>query len=127
MKNYLNTNGLILGFGINRYAGYFYGIRSGQILNDEYRRFVTEEIKTGVRKKAPGWYFHKPDEMIAEYEESDLYVVDIKSVVTQIWMLPKIEDLIKEANSMKKILDLAKEAEDDIQIGQNILCVGKEK
>ena len=127
MKNYLKPNGLILGFGINRYAGYFYGVRSGQILENEYRRIVIEEIKTGVRKRKPYWYFHKPDEMIAEYEESDLCVVDIKSVTTQVWMLPEIKDKTKDHKSMTEILNLAKDMEDEIQIGQDLLCVGKEK
>jgi 2-polyprenyl-3-methyl-5-hydroxy-6-metoxy-1,4-benzoquinol methylase len=125
MKNYLKRNGLILGFGINRYAGYFYGVRSGYILDTKYREFVTEEIKTGVRTRKPGWHFHRPDEMIAEYEEAGLCVVDIKSVVTQIWMLPGIEALIKEPANMKEILDLAKDMEDEIEIGQDFLCVGK--
>jgi len=125
MKNILVSKGVILGFVINRFAGYFYGVRTGNILNREYRELVQEEIKTGIRKKAPGWYFHKPAEIQAEYQEAGLNVTAVKSVVTQIWMLPEIEIKISTSEGMKNVLDLAKEAEDHVEIGQDILCVGK--
>ncbi len=125
MKDTLTSTGVILGFAINRFAGYFYGVRTGNILNGEYREFVQEETKTGIRRKSPGWYFHNPAELQGEYEEAGLNVTAVKSVVTQIWMLPEIETKIGNPDDMKVILDLAREAEEHVEIGQDILCVGE--
>ncbi len=125
MKRLLKANGRILGFGINRYAGYFYGVHSGQILKEEYRRIVKEEMKHGIRNKAPGWYFHTPHELMTEFEEAGLAVAAIKSVTTQVWMLPGIEMMIQDADSLRLMLQLAQEAEDAVQIGQDLLCVGE--
>ena len=63
--------------------------------------------------------------MIAEYEEAGLCVVDIKSVKTQIWMLPEIETLINNPSSMNEVLNMAREVEDHVEIGQALFCVGK--
>ena len=125
MKRLLKANGRILGFGINRYAGYFYGVHSGQILKEDYRQIVKEEMKNGIRHKAPSWYFHTPDELTAEFEEAGLAVAAIKSVTTQVWMLPGIGTMIQDVDSLRLILQLAQEAEDAVQIGQDLLCVGE--
>lgn len=66
MKTLLNDNGKILGFAINRYAGYFYVVRSGKILDNDYSNVVLNEMKSGSRHKGPGWYFHRPSELISE-------------------------------------------------------------
>ena len=115
--------GLILGFAINRYAGYFYGVRSGEILTDAYRAIVFGEMKTGLRRRKPGWYFHKPDELRAEFEEAGLAVIGMKSVTTQVWMLPQVDEMIENAAGMNTLLSLAREAEDDLEIGQDLLCI----
>ena len=125
MKRLLKVNGRILGFGINRYAGYFYGVHSGAILKEPYRQIVKEEMKNGIRNKAPGWYFHTPTELTAEFEEAGLKVTASKSVTTQVWMLPDIESMIQDADNLRLILQLAQEAEDAVQIGQDLLCVGE--
>jgi 2-polyprenyl-3-methyl-5-hydroxy-6-metoxy-1,4-benzoquinol methylase len=125
MKSLLTKDGVILGFGINRYAGYFYGMRSGKILQEDYRDVVFEEIKSGVRRSGPGWYFHKPEEMKSEFEDAGLEVSDIKSVTTQVWMLPDIDKMIRETESLREILDIAKRSEDEVDIGQDLMCVGR--
>jgi 2-polyprenyl-3-methyl-5-hydroxy-6-metoxy-1,4-benzoquinol methylase len=125
MKDLLNDNGKILGFAINRYAGYFYGVRSGNILDDDYKNVVLNEINTGFRYIEPGWYFHRPSELISEFIDAGLKVIDTKSVTSQIWMLPDIEKKIPNPKFLKEIIDLAQRTENEIEIGQDILCVGK--
>ena len=124
VAGWVSPTGIILGFAISRYAGYFYGVRSGDILDDAYRRIVSEEMKTGLRRRAPGWYFHKPDELRAEYEEAGLAVIGMKSVTTQVWMLPQVEEMVGTADGMETLLSLAREAEDHLEVGQDLLCVG---
>ena len=125
MKQLLKKNGRILGFAINRYAGYFYGVHSGAILKEPYRQIVKEEMKHGIRNKTPGWYFHTPTELTAEFEEAGLTVTASKSVTTQVWMLPDIETMIQDGDGLRLILQLAQDAEDAVQIGQDLLCVGE--
>ena len=127
LSSILTPNGLILGFCINRYAGYFYGVRSGKILDRAYQKSVLNEIKTGVRHMAPGWYFHTPAEIVAEYEEASLSVVAIKGVTSQIWMLPEVDQILSTNEGLEKIISLAEQLEDSVDIGQDILCVGQIK
>lgn len=124
MKARLNPDGVILGFGINRYAGYFYGVRSGNILDKSYRETVLKEVKSGYRNKEPGWYFHKDEELIKEFKEAGLSVRDIKSVTTQLWMIPGIEDRINDPHFLEEIMEIAMLTEDETAIGQDLLCVG---
>lgn len=121
----LKCSGLILGFGINRYAGYFFGVRSGKIWEPSYRQTVLDEIGTGIRTKNPGWYFHTPDEMADEFSKAGLAVIDIKSVISQAWMLPGIKNDMSNPDKLKIILELAGAVEDKTEIGQDLLCVGK--
>jgi len=125
MKSLLTPKGVILGFGINRYAGYFYGVRSGKILQEDYRDVVLDEIKTGKRNSAPGWYFHKSEELRSEFEEAGFTVTNMKSVTTQVWMLPDIDEMISDSESLKTILEIAKRSEDEVGIGQDLMCVGR--
>ena len=125
MKKLLTDNGRILGFAINRYAGYFYGVRSGKILDDDYKNAVLNEIDSGFRHIEPGWYFHRPCELVSEFIDAGLEVTESKSVTSQIWMLPDIDKKIFNPPILEEILDLARRTENEIEIGQDILCIGK--
>lgn len=121
----LKPNGRVFVFAINRYAGYFYGVRSGAIMKPDYRRLVREEMRTGVRSRTPGWYFHTPEELQAECEEAGLRVVAKKSVVTQAWMVPDAEERIRDPEYAQQLATLARDAEDDLTIGQDMMFVAE--
>ena len=123
--NLLKSDGIVLAFAINRFAGYFYGVRSGAIMEPDYHRLVLEEMESGVRNKEPGWYFHTPEELLAECEEAGLRVVAKKSVVTQAWMLPDVEQRIQDFEYVKQVVSLARDTEDYLNIGQDMMYVGK--
>jgi SAM-dependent methyltransferase len=120
----LGANGVVLAFGINRFAGYFYGVRSGAIIEPGYRQLVLDEMRSGVRRREPGWYFHTPEELQAECEEAGLRVVARKSVVTQAWMLPDAEERIHDPQYVKDVVSLARDTEDYLAIGQDMMYVG---
>lgn len=125
IKRHLNKGGIVLGFAINRYAGYFYGVRSGAILNEEYRNSVLNEIKSGFRGLGPGWYFHKAKELEDEFLEAGYNVESVKSLVGQTWMLPEIENLIKAKDGLKLLLNLSRSMEDEVNIGQDLVCISR--
>ena len=125
IRQYLNPSGVILGFAIHRYAGYFYGVRSGSILEENYKKIVLEEVKTGVRQRGTDWYFHTPNELHSEFEEVGLIVDDLKSVTTQVWMLPEIADNLTNQAYLESVLELAEAMEDEVEIGQDLMCAGK--
>lgn len=124
MKRLLSNDGVILGFGISRYAGYFYGVRSGRILQSDYGDIVSDEVESGIRDSGPSWYFHKPEELESEFIDAGMKVIDMKSVVTQIWMLPDIDNMIMDTKRLKGIIEIAQRYEDEIDIAQDIMCVG---
>ncbi len=123
-KEHLKPGGVILGFGINRYAGYFYGISSGNILDSKYKSTVFNEIKTGIRTTDPGWYFHTSKELESEFKDSGIDIITTKSVTSQIWMLPNIKDLLNDKKELQNIMDMASLAEDETAIGQDLVCIG---
>ncbi len=123
-NKFLKKKGILLGFAINRYAGYFYGVHSGHILNDAYKKIVIEELESGIRIKEPGWYFHKYRELIEEFEDSNFHVQEIKSVSSQLWMLPNINDLLSDEDKLNDIIQLANHMEDELEVGQDLLCMG---
>lgn len=123
VKKLLNPGGKILGFAINRYAGYFYGVRSGMIMDSKYKTMVLEEVRTGYREKGTGWHFHKPDELLEEFKECGLDIIDIKNVSGQLWMLPNIDDLIKNEENLSEILCITRELENELNIGQDLVCI----
>ncbi len=53
----LRPDGVLFAFAINRYAGVFYGIHSGLILDDSYFEMVKTEVETGFRSRNPTWHF----------------------------------------------------------------------
>lgn len=127
MRRILSPNGLLLGFGINRYASYFYGVHSGQLFGKQYRNEIMNEVKSGERLREPGWYFHKAKEIVREFEDSALDVIALKSVTTQIWMSPGIDLQLRTKSGLEQVLSTAEQMEDEVEIGQDLLCVGKSK
>ncbi|MBL8027385.1 MAG: class I SAM-dependent methyltransferase [Fibrobacteres bacterium] len=125
LATHLSPKGSILGFAINRFAGYFYGVRSGVITKEDYRKMVMYEMQSGIRNKEPGWYFHKPDELESEFLSAGLNVITTKSVTSQVWMIPGAEERISDPTYLAELIRRAKEVEDYPEIGQDMVCVGK--
>lgn len=125
ISNLLSSKGKILGFAINRYAGYFYGVRTGEILNSEYREKVISEAKSGFRDSGPGWHFHKPEELIKEFQEASYTVTSVKSVAGQLWMIPDIDKLISDSSKLKEVLEITAKMEDHVDIGQDLVCIAE--
>lgn len=125
--HHLGPNGIVLAFGINRFAGYFYGVRSGAIMEPKYRQLVLDEMRSGVRRREPGWYFHLPEELQTECEEAGLRIVARKSVVTQAWMLPDAEERLHDSQYVEQLVSLARDTEDYLGIGQDLMYVGKRR
>jgi len=87
-KRVLRPGGKLLGFAITRYAGLIYGLTQGYVFDAEYLSMIREEVKTGLRKDAPGWsntfisaYFHHPDELKEEVEEAGFTHEQTRGVV----------------------------------------------
>lgn len=125
LKKLLNPNGKILGFAINRFAGYFYGVRSGAIMNSDYKTMVLDEIVTGIRTNSTQWYFHKPNELVKEFVEAGFNVIDTKSVTSQLWMIPEIEKLLKNDSKLDEVLEISGKLENELEIGQDLVCIAK--
>lgn len=125
VRRHLKEGGVVLGFGIHRYAGLFYGIHSGRILDPEYKRVVLDEVKTGFRSSGPTWYFHTADELEGEFKEAGYHIEKTLNVTGQLWMLPNVEELISDDKRLNEILDLIRELEDETSLGQDLVCIAR--
>ncbi len=63
----LRPGGVLLAFGITRYAGLIYGLTVGHVFDRDYMRMIAHEVRTGHRQNTPAWmatfpnaYFHLP-------------------------------------------------------------------
>lgn len=123
VKIHLKEGGVVLGFGIHRYAGLFYGIHSGKLLEPEYKKVVLDEVKTGYRSSGPTWHFHLAEELAEEFREAGYIPEKVVNVTGQLWMLPNIEEYISSDNGLKEILDIIRELESETNIGQDLVCI----
>jgi SAM-dependent methyltransferase len=119
----LKPRGKLFAFAINRYAGIFYGIHSGQILQDDYFKIALTESKSGYRRRTPGWHFHLPEEMRAEVLDAGFQIEALKGVVSLVWMLPDIEKKMVDKAIRKKIFEISRHLEDEPIIGQDFVCI----
>jgi cyclopropane fatty-acyl-phospholipid synthase-like methyltransferase len=123
----LKESGTALTFGINRYAGFFYGMVSGRIAEPEYYSSVKKEIESGVRPLPPGWYFHTPDRMSQEVEAAGLKVIKTIGVVGPSWMYPHGDERWKEETGRGKILEIARLVENEPLIGPDLCCIAQKR
>lgn len=120
----LRPGGRLLAFAINRFAGLFYGLDSGRLRDDVYLSMVRGEISTGLRERAPGWHFHRPEELAAEVAAVGFDVTDVLGVTGPGWLLKGGGGGWEDPRSRERLLEIARLVEGDPIIGPDILAVG---
>jgi ubiquinone/menaquinone biosynthesis C-methylase UbiE len=134
-KRVLKAGGIVLGFAINHSASTIAALLNGFIHAPEIFRMCKEELTTGVHtppKNMPGVlpsaYFHKPDELKGEFEETGLTYLDTYAVEGLIWMdknyFESRSDAAKKANMMQ-LMQITENDKSLLSLSPHMMIAGR--
>ena len=130
-RRVLRPGGVLLAFGITRYAGLIYGLTAGHVFDRDYMRMIAHEVRTGHRQNAPAWmatfpnaYFHLPDELVAEVREGGLRCEGALGVIGPAWLAPDLAASWADEAQRETFLEAARLTEHEPALGARILAVG---
>jgi ubiquinone/menaquinone biosynthesis C-methylase UbiE len=131
-RRVLRPGGTLLAFAITRYAGLIYGLRQGHIFDPAYHQMIWKEVKTGKRENPPTWaftfpnaYFHHPDELKAELEESGLVHEITLGILGPAWMVPDLAESWKDETHRQALLDIARLVENEPVLGPRLMAAAR--
>lgn len=129
-RRIVKPDGLVLAFGITRYAGLIHGITTGKVFDPQYRDMLTTEVRTGRRLRARtevtcfrSAYFHLPSEMEAEAEQAGLRPERTLGVLGPAWQVPELEKSWSDPVKQQTILEIARLTEDEPVLGPRFVTV----
>jgi SAM-dependent methyltransferase len=86
-RRVVRADGVIVSAVISRFASTLDGLHAGFLLDDRFERIVETDIATGRHdnvSRVPGWfttaYFHRPDELDAEFVDAGCQVVNLLAI-----------------------------------------------
>lgn len=119
----LKKGGLFLGAAISRYSSYMDGFFSKFLLDGDYREIVERDLRSGLhinnteKDYFTTAYFHHPDGLKKEIEQSGFTDVRIIAVEGPGWAYPNMAELLlKDRETGRKILEFIEMMESDESI-----------
>ncbi|MFY9241843.1 MAG: class I SAM-dependent methyltransferase [Polaribacter sp.] len=92
-KRVLKKDGIILGFAINATASTVVGLMNGMIHANSFFDMCKEELTTGIHNAPKDFpflladaFYHKPQDLKAEFLEQDLELINLFAVEGMIWL-----------------------------------------
>jgi SAM-dependent methyltransferase len=83
----VGADGIVVAAVISRFASTLDGLQAGFLVDDRFERIVETDIATGCHDNVdgvPGWfttaYFHRPEELDAEFDDAGCRVVDVVAI-----------------------------------------------
>jgi hypothetical protein len=122
-KRVLKSGGIVLGFAINYTASTFVALSQGVIHNPVFFQMCMEELTTGIHnapKSSPGMlpkaFYHRPEELRAEFEEINFEFIDICAVEGIVWLDKNYFESRSDETKKQLIMELLKVTEKDKNI-----------
>ena len=92
-KRVLKKGGIILGFAINATASTVVGLMNGMLHANSFFEMCKEELTTGIHNAPKDFpflladaFYHKPENLKAEFLEQDLTFINLFAVEGMIWL-----------------------------------------
>jgi ubiquinone/menaquinone biosynthesis C-methylase UbiE len=135
-KRILKKNGFITGWAINYSSYLFAGLLNGMIHNSDFLWMCKNHLTTGrhnppsdsKERFLPEAYFHKPCELINEFEESGLREIELFAVEGIIWLDAHYFETRENPVKKKAMMDLLKFTERDkylMSLSPHMMIVGR--
>lgn len=134
-KRVLKPNGIALGFAINHSASTIAALLNGLIHAPGIFEMCKAELTSGIHtppKNMPGVlpsaYFHRPEELKAEFEEGGLTYLDIYPVEGLIWMDKNYFETRSDPKKKETAMELMKITEIDkslLSLSPHMMIAGR--
>jgi 2-polyprenyl-3-methyl-5-hydroxy-6-metoxy-1,4-benzoquinol methylase len=122
----IKLDGIILGFAITHAASTLATLHNGLIQDNDIFAMCRLELESGEHHPSevfpgmlPRAFFHRPSELIDEFDQAGLYALDLLAVEGMVWMDRKYFDSWASPQNKRRLLDLIKLTEGD----RDLLCV----
>lgn len=119
-KRVLKKDGVILGFAINYSATTLVGLLNGLIHKPSFFGMCKEELKSGVHNPPVDFpwllaeaYYHKPNELKAEFVEQGCTYLNTYAVEGMIWLDKDFFGSMANEKKKKTLMELARITEND--------------
>ena len=136
-RRVLKPGGIALGFAINHSASTIAALLNGFIHAPEVFEMCKAELTSGIHtppKNMPGVlppaYFHRPNELKAEFEEAGLTYLDTYAVEGVIWMDKNYFETRSDPKKKERIMELMKITEKDkalLSLSPHMMIAGKKE
>ncbi len=136
-RRVLKTGGILIAAIITRYASLIDGFQRDLVYDDRFYDLLRNDLKTGIHENKTDnleyfttAYFHKPEEVVTEIEESQLKFDKLIPVESFGWIVPNFNEKEKDPAYMRKLLDTIRtvEANEDlIPISPHVLAVARKE
>lgn len=121
--------GHVIVAAITRFASLFDGLIRERIFDDQFRAMVDRDLQTGrhdprgVPDTITTSYFHHPDELVGEVEESGLEVVEVVGLEGMPLHMPHLAERWEEPGSREVLLQAARATESEPVLSAHFLAV----
>ncbi|MUH36158.1 class I SAM-dependent methyltransferase [Zobellia amurskyensis] len=119
-KRVLKKDGVILGFAINYSATTLVGLLNGLIHKPSFFNMCKEELQTGIHNPPLDFpwllaeaYYHKPDELKAEFTEQGFTYVNTHAVEGMVWLDKDFFGSMTNEKRKNNLLELINLTEND--------------
>jgi ubiquinone/menaquinone biosynthesis C-methylase UbiE len=128
----LRARGVVLAFGVTRYASAVVGVARGWTWDEHYREMCRREISTGEHRTPATWptlfttaYFHHVAELADEIAEAGFAHERTFGVEGVAWLAPDFEQAWTDPARRAAILESARWTEDEPVMSPHIMGVGR--
>lgn len=119
-KRVLKKGGVILGFAINSTASTVVGLMNGMIHANSFFEMCKEELTTGIHNAPKDFpflladaYYHKPQDLKAEFLEQDLKFINLFAVEGMVWLDNEYFANMLDKKKSKTLKELQKLTQND--------------
>lgn len=113
----LKKGGILLTSTISRFASMFAGFFDNLVEDPDFFAIMKKDLQTGIHINATtknyftSSYFHTPEKISQELEMNGYTSVKWFSIDGFGWLLPNIDDKLKDEKYIKKLLDILRQTE----------------
>ena len=133
-RRVLRPGGVVIGVGINKFAGVFNGLVNGYIDDPDFRQILERDLDKGQHRNPTSKdyfttaYFHRPEEMESEVSEAGFTVLDNVAVQGPGWLANGLEQRMADPEERERLLELVKKLEREPSlagVSQHFMVVGR--
>ena len=131
----LKPGGLLFAAGITRFGSFLDGMLYGALKDPAFLNIVKEDIKTGHHKNPTGnfqyfttAYFHKPDELKDELEDTNFKNVSVLGIEGLGWLMPNFDarwNDLEEREILMSLLEMTETEPSLLGASAHIMGIGK--